>query len=68
MPKIEREEREILAALAKRQLRSVAARAELERFPAAARATAIDDRRVNIRLASGDLQDIQTRAVEEGIP
>lgn len=68
MPKIDREEMEILAAFEKGQLKSVATRAELERFRAAARATATKDRRVNIRLSSGDLQDIQTRALEEGIP
>lgn len=68
MPKIDREEMEILAAFEKGRLKSVATRAELERFRAAARATAIKDRRVNIRLSSGDLQDIQTRALEEGIP
>jgi predicted DNA binding CopG/RHH family protein len=37
-------------------------------FRAAARATAAKDRRVNIRLSSGDLQDIQVRALEEGLP
>jgi len=26
------------------------------------------DRRVNIRLSAGDLQDIQVRALEEGMP
>ena len=35
---------------------------------AAARATAIKDRRVNIRLSSGDLHDIQAKALEEGMP
>jgi len=35
---------------------------------AAARATAIKDRRVNIRLSSGDLSDIQVKALEEGVP
>ena len=68
MPKIDREEMEILSAFEKGQLKSVATRAELEKFRAAARATAIKDRRVNIRLSSGDLQDIQTRALEEGVP
>ena len=38
------------------------------KFKAAARATAIKDRRVNIRLSSGDLQDIQVKAMEEGMP
>ncbi len=49
-------------------LKSVATKAELARIRAAARATAIKDRRVNIRLSSGDLQDIQVRALEEGLP
>ena len=35
---------------------------------AAARATAIKDRRVNIRLSSIDLSDIQVKALEEGVP
>jgi hypothetical protein len=35
---------------------------------AAARATAMKDRRVNIRLSSADLSDIQVKALEEGIP
>lgn len=40
----------------------------LESFKAAAKATGIKDQRVNIRLSSGDLADIQVRALEEGIP
>ena len=43
-------------------------KAELKRFRGAARATFIKDRRVNIRLSSPDLMDIQTRAAEEGVP
>jgi predicted DNA binding CopG/RHH family protein len=35
---------------------------------AAARATSLKDRRVNIRLSSADLQDIQARALQEGMP
>ena len=35
---------------------------------AAARATAIEDKRVNIRVSSVDLLDIQARALEEGMP
>ncbi len=34
----------------------------------AARETFIKDRRVNIRLSTPDLMDIQERAAEEGIP
>ncbi|MCA2997314.1 MAG: hypothetical protein ING75_01805 [Rhodocyclaceae bacterium] len=43
-------------------------KAKLARFKAAASATFIKDRRINIRLSSPDLLDIQARALEEGIP
>ncbi len=68
MPKIDAYEHEVLTAFEKGQLKSVATKAELAKFKAAARATAIKDRRVNIRLSSGDLSDIQVRALEEGVP
>lgn len=68
MPKIDEYEIEVLRAFEKGQLKSVATKAELARFKAAARATAIKDRRVNIRLSSGDLNDIQVKALEEGVP
>jgi predicted DNA binding CopG/RHH family protein len=68
MPNVDAYEREILAAFEKGKLKSVATKAELEKFRAAARATAVKDRRVNIRLSSIDLNDIQVRALEEGMP
>jgi predicted DNA binding CopG/RHH family protein len=68
MPKTDPYESELLAAYDKGTLKSVATRSELSRYKAAARATAIKDRRVNIRLSSGDLQDIQVKALEEGLP
>jgi predicted DNA binding CopG/RHH family protein len=68
MPKIDAYENEVLTAFEKGQLKSVATKAELAKFKAAARATAIKDRRVNIRLSSGDLSDIQVKALEEGVP
>ena len=68
MPKIDAYEREILNAFEKGTPKSVATKAELSKFRAAARATAIKDRRVNICLASDDLGDIQAKALEEGIP
>jgi predicted DNA binding CopG/RHH family protein len=61
-------EMEVLAAYEAGRLKPVAAKAELARMRAAARATAIKDRRVNIRLSSGDLQGIQAKALEEGMP
>ena len=61
-------EDEILAAYDKGALKSVATKAELSKVRAIARATAIKDRRVNIRLSAGDLHDIEVRALEEGLP
>ena len=68
MPNIDDYELVILSAYEKSKLKSVATKGELAKFKAAARATAIKDRRVNIRLSSGDLSDIQVKALEEGIP
>ena len=68
MSKIDEYELEVLGAFEKGKLKSVATKAELAKFKAAARATAIKDRRVNIRLSSIDLGDIQVKALEEGIP
>jgi predicted DNA binding CopG/RHH family protein len=66
--KIDHDESELLEAFEHGQLKSVATKSELAKFKAAARATALKDRRVNIRLSSGDLSDIQVKALEEGIP
>ena len=68
MPKIDAYEEEVIGAFEGGRLNSVATKAELAKLKAAARATAIKDRRVNIRLSSGDLSDIQVRALEEGVP
>lgn len=68
MPKIDAYEAEVLSAFEKGALKSVATKSALLKLKAAARATAIKDRRVNIRLSSGDLQDIQVKALEQGLP
>lgn len=68
MPNVDAYEQELLAAYEKGSLKSVATKTELDKFRAAARATAVKDRRVNIRLSSIDLNDIQVRALEEGMP
>lgn len=61
-------ELEIIEAYESGKLKSVASKTELDRLKAAARATALKDRRVNIRLSAGDLQDIQAKALAEGMP
>ena len=68
MPKPDAYEAEVLSAYENGSLKSIVTKAELSKFKAAARATAIKDRRVNIRLSSGDLHDIQVKALEEGMP
>ena len=66
--KLDPYELEVLRAFEGGKLHSVATKADLARYKEAARATAIKDKRVNIRLSSGDLADIQARALEEGMP
>jgi predicted DNA binding CopG/RHH family protein len=68
MPRTDAYETELLAAYDKGAFQSVASKSELSKFKAAARATAIKDKRVNIRLSAGDLQDIQVKALEQGLP
>ncbi len=69
MKKTDAYEESILKAYDKGELKPKSPdRADLAKFKAAATATFIKDRRVNIRLSSPDLMDIQARAMEEGIP
>ena len=68
MSKLDPYELEVLQAFESGRLKPIAGKAELLRMRAAARATAIKDRRVNIRLSSVDLLDIQAKALEEGMP
>jgi len=68
MPEPDTYEQDVLEAFEKGKLKSVASKAELARLRAAARATALKDKRVNIRLSSIDLQDIQAKALVEGLP
>lgn len=42
--------------------------AEIARYASSAAATLSKDRRINIRLSSRDLEDIQLKAAEEGMP
>src|ERR1044072_5083526 len=62
-------EEQIARDYEKGRVKSVApSKADLKRFKEAARATFIKNRRVNVRLSSPDLMDLQTRAAEEGVP
>jgi len=69
MSRLDREEKELLESFERDEWRSVAGEeAEFQRYRKYARATLKKDRRVNIRISSNDLETIQKRAMEEGIP
>lgn len=69
MKKLDPLETDVLSAYDKGALKSTSpSKDKLAKFKAAATATFIKDRRINIRLSSPDLMDIQARALEEGIP
>ena len=72
MSKLDPYELEVLQAYEAGKLRPLASKAasklELQRLRAAARATSIKDKRVNIRLSSADLLGIQAKALAEGMP
>lgn len=69
MNKLDTFEEDILAAYDKGEFKSTSpSKTELAKFKAAATATFLKEKRVNIRLSSPDLMDIQARALEEGMP
>jgi predicted DNA binding CopG/RHH family protein len=68
VPVLEADEEQLLDAFEQGALTSVATPALLNDLRQSARATGQKDQRINIRLSSGDLQAIRTRALQEGIP
>ena len=65
---LEAGEQKLLDDFEQGALNSVATPALLDGLRQSARATGQKDQRINIRLSSGDLQAIRTRALQEGIP
>lgn len=69
MAKLNREERELKAAVERGEWKSVASvKSESQRYQRYAQATFKKDRRVNIRISGKDLEALQKRAIEEGVP
>lgn len=69
MNALDQYERRILSAFEAGKLKSVVtSEASLRRYREYARATLTKNKRVNVRLSTQDLSDIQARAVEEGVP
>jgi len=68
-PNLDREERELLTSIEAGEWESVPdLEGERHRHEKYARNTLRKDRRVNIRISSRDLEDLQALAVEEGLP
>ena len=69
MVSLNREEQELLESFERGEWRPVADReAKVERYRGYARATFKKDMRVNIRMSRKDLEALQKRALEEGLP
>ncbi|MBM5791826.1 MAG: hypothetical protein FJ053_08680 [Cyanobacteria bacterium M_surface_10_m1_298] len=68
LPPLEDDEQQLLDAFEQGALRSVLTPGLLDGLRQSARTTGQKDQRINIRLSSGDLQAIRTRALQEGIP
>ena len=62
-------EDDILASFEKGEWQSVPdLKDEINRYALSAATTLTKDKRINIRLSSRDLEDVQMRAAEEGMP
>lgn len=69
MGKLDSEEKEILEAFEKGELkRAKNLTQEIKQHKAVAEATFKKDARINIRISSRDLRSLQVRALKEGIP
>lgn len=69
MVSLDREEQELLESYERGEWRPVAGReVEMERYRQYAHAMFKKDMRVNIRITRKDLEMLQKRALEEGIP
>ncbi|MGO9520405.1 MAG: hypothetical protein ACLPND_25490 [Candidatus Korobacteraceae bacterium] len=67
--KLDTDEREILDSVERGEWRSAkGAKGARSRYARYAKATFRKDRRLNIRISSRDLEAIQKRALEEGLP
>ena len=67
--KLDKEEQKILDSFERGEWKSVRnVKAEISKHQSYARKTLKKDKRVNIRISSKDLEEIQTLAVENGIP
>lgn len=65
---IDDEEKELLATFEAEEWQSVGESSRLLELQKYAKAAIAKDRRITLRVSSADLEGIQTKAIEEGIP
>ena len=69
MNKLTKEEKDMLDSYEKNEWRSVKnLKSQMSRYRVMAKATLRKDKRVNIRISSQDLEGVQKRSIEDGIP
>jgi predicted DNA binding CopG/RHH family protein len=66
--KFDSSEQELLDSFEAGSLQSIGTKFSFAKYRAAAKATALKDKRINIRLSSPDLRGLQVKALEEGLP
>ena len=66
--KLTKEEREIRDSIERGEWRTTTKKSELRKYQEAARQMMKKDARLNIRISSQDLKNLQKRAMEEGLP
>ncbi|OGX37980.1 MAG: antitoxin [Omnitrophica WOR_2 bacterium RIFCSPHIGHO2_02_FULL_50_17] len=66
--KLTKEEHELVHSIERGEWRATTSKAELRKYQQAARQMIKKDARLNIRISSHDLTNLQKRAMEEGLP
>ena len=68
MSGLDKEENRLRASVERGEWKPVGDKQALRRYAAYARRTLRKNRRINIRLSQNDLEGLQTKAMQEGIP
>lgn len=68
MNKLNNDEKDLLESFENEEWQSVGDATRLQQITSYAKATLAKDKKITLRLSSLDLEAIQTRAIEEGIP
>jgi len=68
MKYIDKEEKKFIESYNRGEWRSVKDKRKISKYIKAAKESLNKNQRINIRLTSKDLNDIQVKAIEEGIP